>query len=101
MIPLYLVWMFLKLVRVKGVISHSSYLDVLKIMMEKRGNDLNGQIYPYLNFFFYLINKAKSFFFFYFFKFVLSLFGSQEKSKKKILYAMAAATNNDSSMTTW
>ena len=98
MVSLYLVWMFLKLVRVKGVISHSSYLDVLKIMMEKRGNDLNGQTYPYLNFF-YLINKAKSFF--YFFKFVLSLFGSQEKRKKKILYAMAAATNNDSSMTTW
>ena len=39
MIPLYLVWMFFKLVRAKGVISHSPYLDVLKIMMEMRGND--------------------------------------------------------------
>ena len=70
--------MFLKLVRVKGVISHSSYLDVLKIMMEKRGNDLNGQIYPYLNFFFYLINKAKSFFFIF-----LNLFFHCLDPKKK------------------
>ena len=41
----------LKLVRGKGVISHFSYLDVLKIRMKKRGNDLNRQIYPYLIFF--------------------------------------------------
>ena len=44
---MHLVWMFLKLVRKKGVISHSSCLDVLKIRKEKRGNDLNIQIYPY------------------------------------------------------
>ena len=48
MIPLYLVWMFLKLVKGNGVINPSSCLDVLKIRMEMRGNDLNGQIYPYL-----------------------------------------------------
>ena len=48
MIILYLVWMFLKLVREKGVISHSSCLDVLKIRRERRQNDLNRQIYPYL-----------------------------------------------------
>ena len=48
MVPLYLVWMFLKLVRGKGVISPSSCLDVLKIRMEMRGNGLNRQIYPYL-----------------------------------------------------
>ena len=48
MVPFYLVWMFLKLVRGKEVISHSPYLDVLKIRMERRGNDLNRQIYPYL-----------------------------------------------------
>ena len=48
MVPLHFVWMFLKLVRGKGVISHSPYLDVLKIRMEKRRNDLNRQIYPYL-----------------------------------------------------
>ena len=48
MIILYLVWMFLKLVREKGVISPSSYLDVLKIRREMRENDLNKQIYPYL-----------------------------------------------------
>ena len=48
MISLYLVWMFLKLVRGKGVISSSSYLDVLKIRRERRGNNLNRQIYPYL-----------------------------------------------------
>ena len=48
MIPLYLVWMFLKLVRGKGVISPSPYLDVLKIRMKMRINDLNRQIYPYL-----------------------------------------------------
>ena len=48
MIILYLVWMFLKLIRGNGVISHSSYLDVLKIRMERRRNDLNRQIYPYL-----------------------------------------------------
>ena len=38
----------LKLVRENGVIRPSSYLDVLKIRMEMRGNDLNRQIYPYL-----------------------------------------------------
>ena len=48
MIILYLVWMFLKLVRGKRVINHSSCLDVLKIRMEKRENNLNRQIYPYL-----------------------------------------------------
>ena len=48
MISLYLVWMFLKLVRGKEVISPSSCLDVLKIRRERRGNDLNRQIYPYL-----------------------------------------------------
>ena len=49
MVILHLVWMFLKLVRRKGVISSSSsYLDVLKIRRERRGNDLNRQIYPYL-----------------------------------------------------
>ena len=48
MIILYLVWMFLKLVRGNGVISPSSYLDFLKIRMESRGNDINRQIYPYL-----------------------------------------------------
>ena len=45
---LYLIWMFLKLVRGKRIISYSSYLDVLKIKMEKRGNNLNRQIYLYL-----------------------------------------------------
>ena len=45
---LYLIWMFLKLVRGKRIISYSSYLDVLKIRMEKRGNNLNRQIYLYL-----------------------------------------------------
>ena len=48
MIIFYLVWMSLKLVRGKGVINPSPYLDVLKIKMEKRGNDLNRLIYPYL-----------------------------------------------------
>ena len=48
MVPLYLVWMFLKLIRGKGVIRPSSCLDVLKIRMERRGNCLNRQIYPYL-----------------------------------------------------
>ena len=38
MVPLHLVWMFLKLVRGKGVISPSPYLDVLKIRIERRGN---------------------------------------------------------------
>ena len=41
MIILYLVWIFLKLVRGKEVTNPSSYLDVLKIKMERRGNDLN------------------------------------------------------------
>ena len=48
MVILHLVWMFLKLVRGKGVISHSFRLDVLKIRRERRINDLNRQIYPYL-----------------------------------------------------
>ena len=48
MVIIYLVQMFLKLVRGKGVISLSPYLDVLKIRMEMRGNYLNRQIYPYL-----------------------------------------------------
>ena len=48
MVILHLVWMFLKLVRGKGVISLSSYLNVLKIMMEIRRNYLNRQIYPHL-----------------------------------------------------
>ena len=48
MVIFYLVWMFLKLVREKGVISHSSCLDVLKIRMERRGNDLNRKIYTFL-----------------------------------------------------
>ena len=48
MVILHHVWIFLKLVRRKGVISPSSCLDVLKIRMELRGNDLNRQIYPYL-----------------------------------------------------
>ena len=48
MVILHLVWMFLKLVRGKCVISPSSCLDVLKIRMKMRGNDLNIQIYPYL-----------------------------------------------------
>ena len=48
MVILHLIWMFLKLVRRKRVISHSSCLDVLKIRRERRGNDLNRQIYPYL-----------------------------------------------------
>ena len=52
MIILHLVWMFLKLVMGKGVISPSSCLDVLKIRMERRGNDLNRKIYPYLNYLF-------------------------------------------------
>ena len=48
MVILHLIWMFLKLVRRKRVISRSSYLNVLKIRRERRGNDLNRQIYPYL-----------------------------------------------------
>ena len=48
MVIIYLVWMFLKLVREKGVISPFSCLDVLKIRRERSGNDLNRQIYPYL-----------------------------------------------------
>ena len=48
MVILYLVWMFLKLVRGNGVISHSFCLDVLNIRRERRQNDLNKQIYPYL-----------------------------------------------------
>ena len=41
MIILHPICMFLKLVRGKGVISPSSYLDVLKIRMESRGNYIN------------------------------------------------------------
>ena len=48
MVILHLVWMFLKLERGKGVISPPSCLDVLKIRMEMRENNLNRQIYPYL-----------------------------------------------------
>ena len=48
MIILHFIWIFLKLVRGEGVISHSSYLDVLKIMMKMRGNYINRQIYSYL-----------------------------------------------------
>ena len=48
MVILYLVWMFLKLVRGKGVINTSSCLDILKIRIERRENDFNRQIYPYL-----------------------------------------------------
>ena len=48
MVILHLGWIFLKLVRENELIRPSSYLDVLKIMMEMRGNDLNRQIYPYL-----------------------------------------------------
>ena len=48
MVPLHFVWMFLKLVREKRVISHSPCLNVLKIRMERKGNNLNRQIYPYL-----------------------------------------------------
>ena len=39
MILLHFVWMFLKLVRGKGIISPSPNLDVLKIRIERRGND--------------------------------------------------------------
>ena len=39
MVPLHLVWMFLKLVKGKGVISPSPCLDVLKIRMETNGNN--------------------------------------------------------------
>ena len=39
MISLHLVWMFLKLVRGKGVISPSPCLNILKIRMERTGND--------------------------------------------------------------
>ena len=48
MVILYLIWMFLKLVRGKRIISSFSYLDVLKIRTEMRGNNLNIQIYRYL-----------------------------------------------------
>ena len=37
-----------KISKGKGVISPFSYLDVLKIRMEERENDLNRQIYLYL-----------------------------------------------------
>ena len=40
MIIPHLVWMFLKLVREKKVINHSSYLDVLKIRIERRETNL-------------------------------------------------------------
>ena len=45
---LHILLMFLKLIREKRVVNLSSYFDVSKIMMKMRGNDLNGQIYPYL-----------------------------------------------------
>ena len=48
MVPLHLVWMFLKLIRGNGVINSSPCLDVLKIMMKRRGNDLNRKIYTFL-----------------------------------------------------
>ena len=48
MVPLHLVWMFLKLVKGKRVISHSPCLDVLKIRMEMSENDKNRKIYPYI-----------------------------------------------------
>ena len=48
MVILHFVWIFLKLARGNGVISTSSCLDVLKIKMKMRRNDLNRQIYPYL-----------------------------------------------------
>ena len=59
MIILHLVWMSLKLVRGNGVISHSLCLDVLKIRMERRGNDLNKQIYSYLKIDLQQISKEK------------------------------------------
>ena len=48
MIIFHLVWMFLKLIRENVVINHFSCLDILKIKMKRRGNDLNRQIYHYL-----------------------------------------------------
>ena len=48
MVPLYLIWMFLELIRGNGEISPSPYLDIFKIRRERRVNDLNRQIYPYL-----------------------------------------------------
>ena len=39
MVILYLIWIFLKLVQEKGVVSPSSCLDVLKIRTERKGND--------------------------------------------------------------
>ena len=48
MIILHIVWMFLKLVSGNGVINPFSCLDVLKIRMKRRENDLNRKIYPYL-----------------------------------------------------
>ena len=48
MVIIHLVWMFLKLLRENGIINPSSYLGVLKIRMERKVNDLNRQIYPYL-----------------------------------------------------
>ena len=48
MIIIHFIWMFLKLVKRNGVISSFFYLDVLKIMMKMKGNDLNRQIYLYL-----------------------------------------------------
>ena len=48
MIILHIVWMFLKLVSGNEVINPFSCLDVLKIRMKRRENDLNRKIYPYL-----------------------------------------------------
>ena len=85
MVILHLVWMFLKLERRKGVISPSFCLDVLKISMEMRGNDLNRQIYLYLKifffFFFYLINKAIFFF-------LICSFAVWMPRKRKASYAL-------------
>ena len=41
MVIIYLILMLLKLVRGKGVISPFPCLDVLKIKMERKGNNLN------------------------------------------------------------
>ena len=48
MVIFYFIWIFLKLVRRKGVISSSSCLNILKIKKERRRNDLNRKICPYL-----------------------------------------------------
>ena len=83
MVILHFIWMFLKLERRKGVISPSFCLDVLKISMEMRGNDLNRQIYLYLKiffFFFNLINKAIFF--------LICYFAVWMPRKRKVSYAL-------------